>query len=1025
MRPLVVTLLALVVLAQVSLAPPAVAGQPPLADPVALTDPMIGTGSAGAAVGEINNFPGPSTPFGMLQWSPDTADHYAGYSYEDKTIKGFSLTHASVGCRQFGDVPILPVSGDVGATPWSLQEPFTHTGEQASPGYYTVTAGGVKTELTTAQRAGQGRFTFPAGAPAHVLVKAGGSLNGDTDASVAFPDDRTVTGSATSGGFCGQGNKYTVHYMITFDRPFTAKSSWSGNSVAVPNVVPPDEKARGLAGPQIAGPQVGATLDFDVSKDATLKAKVAISFVSVDGAAKNLAADAPAWDFAGMQAATKARWASYLGRIAIGGGQTDQLKTFYAALYHSLQYPVTFNDVDGSYAGFDGKVHNTGGRTQYANFSGWDIYRCEIPLLATLAPDETSDMMQSLVNDADQYGWLPKWPVYNDESGVMNGDSVAPIIAGAYAFGARDFDAGKALAQLVKGATTAGKVGWGYEERPNVEAYQQLGYVPSADNENVSMTEEYAIDDFAIGRFASALGDEETAATFATRGQNWQHVFDPTTGYVRPHDADGAYPAGPVLVPPPPGQFAPTGFAEGNAAQYTWMVPQNLAGLIGAIGGRDAAIKRLDDLFTKLNVGPVEPYYWAGNEPMFSVPWTYDYLGQPWKTQDVVRRVQSQLFAATPDGEPGNDDLGAQSAWYVWSALGLYPVTPGATDLAVNTPLFPHVEIRTGSGRRIVIDTQGAGPHIQGLSVNGIPWNRTGLPSDLLAWGGRVQYRLGDGTGWNAAPPKSYRDGEAPALGYVTPLGASTGNTFQVGARNQTDQPVTVPWTLTVAKGATASLTHGQLLVPPNGTKSVPVTIQGTANGIYPVTADFGHQQRATAYFAVAGTDHTTTGCSTLGATNTDCGLTQIEYANDGATAPVTVDGVSGRRMVHANDWGDYRYMYFQADQRAIPGTGPYNATITVRYLDSGTDTFVLQYDSVNQSYVDAKRVTKTGTGTWKEVTVTVADAKFAHRENGQSDFRISSDGSGDAGAETIAAVNLTAVGADVLAVRQCPVATP
>jgi len=452
-----------------------------------------------------------------------------------------------------------------------------------------------------------------------------------------------------------------------------------------------------MAGPQIARPPVGATLDFDTSKDATLRAKVAISFVSVDGAVKNLAADAPAWDFAGTQAATKARWASYLGRIAIGGGQTDQLKTFYAALYHSLQYPVTFNDVDGGYAGFDGKVHNTGGRTQYANFSGWDIYRSEIPLLATLAPDETSDMMQSLVNDADQYGWLPKWPVYNDESGVMNGDSVAPIIAGAYAFGARDFDAGKALAQLVKGATKDGAVGWGYQERPNVVAYQQLGYVPSADNENVSMTEEYAIDDFAIGQFAAAIGDDDTAATFATRGQNWQHVFDPSTGYVRPHASDGAYPAGPVLVPPPPGQFAPTGFAEGNAAQYTWMVPQNLAGLIGAVGGRDAAIKRLDDLFTKLNVGPVEPYYWAGNEPMFSVPWTYDYLGQPWKTQDVVRRVQSELFAPTPDGEPGNDDLGAQSAWYVWSALGLYPVTPGTTDLAVNTPLFPHVEIRTGA----------------------------------------------------------------------------------------------------------------------------------------------------------------------------------------------------------------------------------------------------------------------------------------------------------------------------------------
>jgi len=1025
MRPLIVSLLALALASPVPLASRALAGQPALVDPVALTDPMLGTGSAGAAVGEINNFPGPSTPFGMLQWSPDTADHYAGYSYEDKTIKGFSLTHASVGCRQFGDVPILPVSGDVGAAPWSLQEPFTHAGEQASPGYYTVTAGGVKTELTTALRAGQGRFTFPPNAPAHVLVKAGGSLNGDTAASVAFPDDHTVTGSATSGGFCGQGNKYTVHYLITFDRPFTAKTSWTGSARVAPNVVTPGQKARGLAGPQIAGPQVGATLDFDTSKDATVRAKVAISFVSVDGAAKNLAADASGWDFDGMRAATKQRWASYLGRIGIAGGQPAQQETFYAALYHSLQYPVTFSDVDGGYPGFDGRLHNAGRRVQYANFSGWDIYRCQIPLLATLAPDETSDMMQSLVEDADQYGWLPKWPVYNDESGVMNGDSIAPIIAGAYAYGARDFDTDKALAQLIKGATKDGKVGWGYEERPNVVAYQQLGYVPMGNDENVSMTQEYAIDDFAIGKFADALGDDDTAAVFAKRGQNWQHVLDPTTGYVRQHATDGAYSPGPVLVPPPPGQFAPTGYSEGNAAQYTWMVPQNLAGLIGAIGGRDAAVKRLDDLFTKLNVGPVEPYYWAGNEPMFSVPWTYDYLGQPWKTQDVVRRVQTELFAATPDGEPGNDDLGAQSAWYVWSALGLYPVTPGTTDLAVNTPVFPHAEIRTGTGRRIVIDTQGTGPHIQGMAVNGVNWNRTWLPSDLLSWGGRVTYRLGDGTGWTAAPPKSYRDGEAPAIGYVTPLGTSTAGTFQIGARNQTAEPVPVPWTLTVPAGVTASLTRGQLVVPANGSASTPVTVTATANGIYPVTVDFGDKQRATAYFAVAGTDHTTTGCSTLGATNTDCGLTQVEYANDGATAPVEVGGVAGRKMVHAHDWGDYRYLYFQADQRAIPGTGPYDATITVRYLDSGTDTFVVQYDAVNAAYVDAKRIQKTGTNTWKDVTITVKDAKFAHRENGGSDFRISSDGSGDADAETIASAGVTVLGPDVLAVRQCPTVTP
>jgi hypothetical protein len=236
---------------------------------------------------------------------------------------------------------------------------------------------------------------------------------------------------------------------------------------------------------------------------------------------------------------------------------------------------------------------------------------------------------------------------------------------------------------------------------------------------------------------------------------------------------------------------------------------------------------------------------------------------------------------------------------------------------------------------------------------------------------------------------------------------------------------VTVPWKLTVPPGASVSLTQGQFEVPADGTVSVPVTVRATANGVYPVTVDFGHRQLATAYFAVQGTDHTATGCTRLGPVNQDCGLTQIEYANDGATVPVEVDGVSGRRMVKAHDWGDYRYLYFQVDQRVVPGTGPYDATITVRYLDSGTDTFVIQYDSVTGSYAEAKRVTKTGTGTWKDVTVEVKDAKFAHRENGRSDFRISSDGAGDAAAETVASAGVTVVGGDVLAIRQCPATTP
>jgi predicted alpha-1,2-mannosidase len=672
----------------------------PVTDPAALVNPFIGTGSGGPVVGDVDAFPGATVPFGMVQWSPDTPSRPSGggYRYDDHDITGFSLTHLSgVGCPTGGDLPFLPSVGDAGSP-----LPFSHSDESASPGRYSVTAGGIGVALAAGPRTGVGAFTYPRTDSARLLVKVAGSQNGSANTTFAAVGDREVTGSVTSGRFCGQPNAYTVYFAAVFDRPFT-------------NVA-------------------DTVVTFDTRTNPVVRVKVALSYVDVAGAEANLRAEARTFDVATVAAAARRSWNRMLGRIRISGGTDEQRTQFYTALYHTMLGPNLFSDADGRYRGFDGQVHRAT-RPQYANFSGWDVYRSEIPLLALVAPEETSDMMASLLRNADEGGWLPKWPVANGYTDVMNGDAADPILAGAYAFGARGFDARHALDLMVRGAEADGPPGQGwYVERPSRVPYLERGYVPNARSTSISPvpngaseTLEYAVDDFAIGRLAGAVGRPGVAARFHARSQNWANLFDTATGYIRPRDADGAFPPG---APVTTAGFGQSGFQEGNAAQYTWMVPQNLRALADGIGGDAAAAARLDSYFTKLNAGPNEPFHWQGNEPTFGTPWAYNTFRQPWKTQATVRRIMTELYHATPGGEPGNDDVGALSSWYVWAALGLYPQTPGVPLLVVGSPLFPHAEIDAGPGRRIVIDAPGAAadrPYVHALRVNGRPTGHTWL----------------------------------------------------------------------------------------------------------------------------------------------------------------------------------------------------------------------------------------------------------------------------------------------------------
>ena len=816
--------------------------RPVVADPAALVDPLVGTGSGGATVGQVDTYPGAALPFGMIQWSPDTASRPdgGGYSYTDSSITGFSLTHVSgPGCAIGGDFPILPLTGAIPSDPGSASASFSHSTESAHPGSYAVTAGGVRTRLAVTDRTGVASFTYPATTQAQLLVKAGDSASGSSASGFQIVGNDEITGTVTSGHFCGQPNSYTVYFAARFSRPFTASGTWgaTGNSVA------------------------GGWLTFDASKDSTIGMQTAVSYVSTQGALGNLAAEAHTWDVGKVAAQATAIWNRQLGTIGISGGSKTQQQTFYTALYHASLEPSLFNDANGAYEGFDDKVHHVApGHNQYANFSDWDIYRSEVPLLATIDPSIASDMATSLLNDAAQGGSLPKWPVANGYTGVMNGDSSDPILADTYAFGARDFNASSALADMVKGADGTSAVGQGwFVERPNAAAYIQDGYVPNVGSDSISPvpngaseTLEYALDDFAISRLAKDLGQQATTATFTGRSQNWANVFDTADGYVEPRDAQGAFPSGPA-VPTLTG-FGQDGFQEGNAAQYTWMVPQNLAGLVQGLGGDQAAAARLDTLFTQLNAGPNEPYEWAGNEPALDTPWAYDSVGEPWKTQQVVNEITTQLYSLTPGGEPGNDDLGAMSSWYVWAALGVYPQTPGVPTMVLGTPQFPHAVIHGAYGP-LVINASGAGDtYVESLAVDGQNTNKTWID---LTRAHELDFTLSTSpnTHWGTAvadAPPSYGAGPvgfpastraaldvSPGQVRIAPGGSTT---VSVEADNSlgTTSPATVTWTETTPAGSglTTDPSSGTLTAPAGGNTSATVTISApasTASGYYQV----------------------------------------------------------------------------------------------------------------------------------------------------------------------------------------------
>ncbi|MFI5735550.1 GH92 family glycosyl hydrolase [Kribbella sp. NPDC051587] len=844
------------------------------ADPTEHVDPLIGTSNLGDV------FPGAVSPFGMFSFSPETSRGNAyrtaapgGYLYSATKIRGFSLTHMSgTGCAGgSGDIPIFPYVGDVTSSPQSdakdevYASTFSHANEVAKAGYYKVGLdSGATAELSATPRTGSAEFTFPADKAKSLLFRTSNSEVGSSDAQISIdPKTRTVSGEVTSGNFCGylasvgRRSYYTLHFVAQFDQPFKNTGTWTDTTVTPGSTSARGGTTYGTDGWMPPNKGSGGYVGFDSSK---VTMRIGISYVSKANAQANLRAENPHGSSVTATAAkAKQAWRKQLNRIEISGGSTDQRTTFYTALYHALLHPNVFSDVNGQYWGFDQKVHRVarGQEAQYATFSGWDVYRSQVQLLSLLEPDKAGDIAQSLLNQADQNGGVwDRWTHASGSTAVMTGDPAAPAVAGIYAFGGTNFDVRSALKSLVKAATvptakdlsSAGKPVMSIGQRPSLDKYLALHYIPTKSNAwgGAVETLEDTTADFAIAQLAQRTGSNTTYKQFLNRSQYWQNVFNPENGgYVQNRDENGAWPG-----------FTPAtgdGFAEGSSAQYTWMVPHNRAGLVDAIGGVDKTNQRLDAFFknpdgTWALTKAGDLHAEMDNEPSINTPWIYNYTGKPYQTQETLRQAMTQLWNTSTGGIPGNDDLGAMSSWYVWTALGLYPDVPSRSELQVAAPLFPRAVIHRDRGKTIRINAPGAdAPYVQSLKVNGRTSSKAWLPESFVQHGGTLDFTLGTtaNVAWGSKPadaPPSWRTGEIPFqtstdLSRVVIAPGTTSAPVAIKAHRLSGTPQNVTYTVQTPPGLTANPATGSFRVEQDG--SAPVTITaapGTPDGRYPVT---------------------------------------------------------------------------------------------------------------------------------------------------------------------------------------------
>lgn len=778
MRTVIRTALALTT--SPALVPGIAAATPPAYGPAAEVNPLIGTTNGG------NVFPGAVMPYGMVAFSPEEVPlpgsralvaAPGGYEYRSNGVRGFGIAHLSgSGCAgAAGDVPVMPVTRDIDRSPSvpgaaNLFAAFLdHAREHANAGAYSVTLGNhVTVDLSATDRTGIARFTFPKDGAANLLFRTSDTEVGSSAAMITIDAaHRTVSGTVTSGNFCGylspdkQRSYYTLHFVAEFDQPFTVGGTWTDETLHPGATSASGGTGYGKNGFPEPGKGSGGWISFGPEvRDVTMR--IGISYVDDAGARANLAKEDPAGTtLAEVRAAAHQAWNRELGKIAITGGSADDRTVFYTALYHALIHPSITSDVDGRYRGMDGAIHtlSPGQQVQYANYSGWDIYRSQVQLVTLLDPKRGSDMAQSLYNQATQNGgtW-DRWTHLTGPTSVMNGDPSAPIEAAIYAFGGTGFDVKGAYRSLLEAAmvpTAKDRARTGCPvlcigERPGLDQWLKLHYMPvgAPGWGSAADTLELAAADFAVAQLARDTGDAATERRFLDRAGWWRNLFNPKAtpegGYIQPRNADGSW------AKFDPASDDENAFVEATGAVYLWMVPFDPAGLFAELGGREHAVARLDAFFHKpdgswavTKAGPMHSE--LDNEPSVAAPWLYDFAGEPWKTQATVRAAMRQIWTNSPDGISGNDDLGEMSSWYVWSALGLYPLYPGRAELVLGSPLFPKAVVER-PGATITITARGAAadaPYVQSLTVDGRPSERLWLPESFVKTGGTLDFALG------------------------------------------------------------------------------------------------------------------------------------------------------------------------------------------------------------------------------------------------------------------------------------------
>jgi predicted alpha-1,2-mannosidase len=737
---------------------------PATSDLADLANPLVGTDSS-YELSYGNTYPAVTLPWGMNAWTPMTGkigDGW-GYTYQAHTIRGIKMTHQpSPWMNDYAAFALMPETGPIKLKGDERASWFSHKAEESHPYAYKVYLADDDTtaEVTPTEHAAQFRFTFPKSDDAHILLDAfdGGSM------VRIEPEKRRIIGYVRN-NHGGVPNNFHSWFVLQFDHDFTVGGTWDDDWVLS------DQPTREAG-------HVGAVVSFRTIKGEQIGVKVASSFISPEQAQLNLDREVGHDSFDQTEAKAKAIWEADLGRVRIDDPSPDNKRTFYSGLYHMLLFPRSFSEVNAAgetvhYSPYDGKVHPG---ELYTDNGFWDTFRGVFPFLTLMYPDRDQAIMKGLVNTVKEGGWLPEWasPGYRD---VMIGSNSANLIGDAWLKGIRGYDIATLYSALKKNATTSqgrpvnrkgdtiSAVG-----REGVEYYNRLGYVPYdvGIHENAARSLEYATADFTLSRLAASLNKPDDAKLFAEHAQNYRKLYDPSSGWMRGRNRDGSW-----ETPYNPFKWGDA-FTEGNGVQYSWSVTQDVAGLIDLMGGDKATVAKLDSIFNMPPVFDASYYgeviheiremqivnmgqYAHGNEPAQHIIYLYDYAGAPWKAQYHARDVMKRLYSPTPDGYPGDEDNGQTSAWYVFSALGFYPVTSGTGQYVIGSPLFQKVTLTMPTGKTLTIEAENNSPdnvYVQSLSFNGKPWNKTWLPHAMLEQGGTLDFVMGPkpAMSWGAGP---------------------------------------------------------------------------------------------------------------------------------------------------------------------------------------------------------------------------------------------------------------------------------